>query len=297
MAEPISRKKSFITKQEFALIGAAFLWGGTFLIIHSAMLYCGPLFFVGFRFILAGFFSSMVFWRSLKGITRQELIAGMVVSIAIFLGYSLQTAGLKTLSSTQSAFISAIYVPLVPLLQWVILQKLPRLTSWIGVGFAFIGLMLVSGQGISGIAFSFGELLTLGSAFAIALEIVLISLFAGRVDSRRVTVVQLFFAGILSFCFMPLNGETIPEFSWVWFGAGFGLAAMTALIQLTMNWAQKSVSPTRATIIYTGEPVWAGVFGRIAGERLPSTTFLGALLIIIGILIVELKPEKWRKAR
>ncbi|WP_371809782.1 DMT family transporter, partial [Bartonella sp. M0193] len=127
---------------------------------------------------------------------------------------------------------------------------------------------------------------------AIASEIVFISFFAGRVDSRRVTVVQLFVAGFLSFVAMPVNGETIPAFSWVWVSAGLGLAAMSALIQLTMNWAQRSVSPTRATIIYTGEPVWAGLVGWIAGERLPHLAILGAFCIIIGILVSELKPKR-----
>ncbi|CAM1631430.1 DMT family transporter [Bartonella apihabitans] len=281
-----------LSRQELALIGITFLWGATFLIIHLAMRSCGPLFFVGFRFILAGIFAGIIFWRSLKNISMHDIFAGAVIGIPIFLGYSLQTAGLKTIASSQSAFITAVYVPLVPLLQWIILRKKPRLTSFIGISFAFIGLLLVSGQGIHAIDFSKGEILTLLSAFAIASEIVFISFFAGRVDSRRVTVVQLFVAGFLSFVAMPFNGETIPAFSWGWVSAGLGLAAMSALIQLTMNWAQRSVSPTRATIIYTGEPVWAGLVGRIAGERLPHLAILGAFCIIIGILVSELKPKR-----
>ena len=281
-----------LSRQELALIGITFLWGATFLIIHLAMRSCGPLFFVGFRFVLAGIFASIIFWRSLKNISLHDIFAGTVIGIPIFLGYSLQTAGLKTIASSQSAFITAVYVPLVPLLQWIILRKKPRLTSFIGISFAFIGLLLVSGQGIHAIDFSKGEILTLLSAFAIASEIVFISLFAGRVDSRRVTVVQLFVAGFLSFVAMPVNGETVPDFSWGWVSAGLGLAAMSALIQLTMNWAQRSVSPTRATIIYTGEPVWAGLVGRIAGERLPHLAILGAFCIIVGILVSELKPKR-----
>ncbi len=281
-----------LSRQELALIGITFLWGATFLIIHLAMRSCGPLFFVGFRFILAGIFAGIIFWRSLKNISMHDIFAGAVIGIPIFLGYSLQTAGLKTIASSQSAFITAVYVPLVPLLQWIILRKKPRLTSFIGISFAFIGLLLVSGQGIHAIDFSKGEILTLLSAFAIASEIVFISFFAGRVDSRRVTVVQLFVAGFLSFVAMPVNGETIPAFSWVWVSAGLGLAAMSALIQLTMNWAQRSVSPTRATIIYTGEPVWAALVGRIAGERLPHLAILGAFCIIVGILVSELKPKR-----
>ncbi|AKF46828.1 Permeases of the drug/metabolite transporter (DMT) superfamily [Pseudomonas syringae pv. syringae B301D] len=56
-----------------------------------------------------------------------------------------------------------------------------------------------------------------------------------------------------------------------------------------MNWAQKSVSPTRATVIYAGEPVWAGIVGRLAGERLPGIALLGAALIVAGVIVSEMK--------
>ncbi len=59
-----------------------------------------------------------------------------------------------------------------------------------------------------------------------------------------------------------------------------------------MNWAQKSVSPTRATIIYASEPVWGGVGGRMAGDRLPALALLGAALIVAGVVVSELKPRR-----
>jgi len=58
---------------------------------------------------------------------------------------------------------------------------------------------------------------------------------------------------------------------------------------LTMNWAQKSVSPTRATVIYAGEPVWGGIVGRLAGDRLPALALAGAALIVAGVLASEIK--------
>jgi len=73
-----------------------------------------------------------------------------------------------------------------------------------------------------------------------------------------------------------------------------GLGIFSAIIQVTMNWAQRSVSPTRATVIYTGEPVWAGIFGRLAGERLPLLALVGAAFIVAGVLVSELKLRKRR---
>lgn len=231
----------------------------------------------------------------MKGVTFYEIFAGMSIGLGMFFGYTLQTAGLQTIISSQSAFITALYVPMVPILQWILFKKPPHFASWIGIIFAFVGLVLVSGQGFKGINFSKGEILTLLGALAIAGEIILIGLFANKVDSRRITVIQLFFGGVFSFLCMPLMGENIPEFSWVWLNVGLSLALMSAVIQLTMNWAQKSVSPTRATLIYAGEPVWAGIVGRLAGERLSASALLGGLFILIGIVIAELQPAQWRK--
>ncbi|WP_208435550.1 DMT family transporter [Bartonella phoceensis] len=288
-------KHSFLSKPELALFFATILWGITFLVIHIAVRYSGPLFFVGFRFIVASLICGTIFWRSMKSITVYEIFAGMAIGLGMFLGYALQAMGLQTIISSQSAFITALYVPIVPILQWIVFKKPPRLACWIGIIFAFIGLVFISGQKPGSLDFSKGEILTLLGALAIAGEVILISIFASSVDSRRVTIVQLFFSGLFSFFCMPLMGESIPEFSWVWLNIGIGLALMSAIIQLAMNWAQKSISPTRATLIYAGEPVWAGIVGRLAGERLSPLALLGGLLILIGIVVAEFQLSQWRK--
>jgi drug/metabolite transporter (DMT)-like permease len=83
----------------------------------------------------------------------------------------------------------------------------------------------------------------------------------------------------------------IPDFSWTLLVTALGLGAASAAIQVAMNWAQKSVSPTRATLIYAGEPVWAGIVGRIAGERLPAIALVGAGLIVAAVIVSELKTK------
>ncbi|MDD9329777.1 MAG: EamA family transporter, partial [Bartonella sp.] len=80
-----------LSKQELALFFATVLWGITFLIIHIAVRYSGPLFFVGFRFIVATLITTVIFWRSVKDITVYEIFAGMVIGFGIFLGYTFQT--------------------------------------------------------------------------------------------------------------------------------------------------------------------------------------------------------------
>lgn len=280
-----------LSRPEWALIGVTAIWGGTFLAVHVAMDHSGPLFFVGMRFITAGLISVIVFRRSLRGMRRIDVIAGSAIGLTIFLGYGLQTYGLQSIPSSTSAFLTALYVPLVPLMQWVVFRKRPGAPVLVGVALAFVGLLFVAGPQ-PGVALGAGEIATLVSTIPIAAEIILIGLFAGRVDVGRVTVVQLLVAGALALAVMPLTGEHVPAFSWVWLVAALALGASSCIIQLTMNWAQRSVAPTRATIIYAAEPVWGGVIGRLAGERLPGLAILGAAFIVAGTIVSELKPRK-----
>ncbi|WP_256577013.1 DMT family transporter [Pseudomonas sp. Irchel s3b6] len=280
-----------LSKAECVLVLITMIWEGTFLLVQHAMTVSGPMFFVGLRFAAAAGIVALFSWRNLGQLTWFEFKAGAFIGVAIMLGYGLQTYGLQTILSSQSAFITALYVPFVPLLQWLVLGRRPGLMPSIGIMLAFAGLMLLSGPAGATLNFSAGEIATLISAVAIAAEIILISSYAGRVDVRRVTVVQLAVTSVLAFLMIAPTREALPSFSWLLLASALGLGAASAAIQVAMNWAQKSVSPTRATLIYAGEPVWAGIAGRLAGERLPGLALFGAALIVAAVIVSELKTK------
>jgi len=278
------------------LIFITMIWGGTFLAVHLAMQVSGPFFFVGLRFAAATLVLTLFSLRSLRGLTWYELKAGVFIGIAIMFGYGLQTVGLQTISSSQSAFITAMYVPMVPLLQWLVLGRFPGVMAWVGVLLAFSGLMLLAAPSSADMALSIGEILTLIGTLGMAAEIILIGAYAGKVNVKRVTVVQLATASLAAFLMMVPTGELVPPYSNYLLYSAVGLGLASAIIQVTMNWAQRSVSPTRATVIYAGEPVWAGLVGRIAGERLPGVALLGCALIVLGVLVSEMRIRRKAKA-
>ncbi|HIX39309.1 MAG TPA: DMT family transporter [Candidatus Desulfovibrio intestinigallinarum] len=280
-------------RQELALVAITMFWGGTFPIIHYALTICGPFFFVGCRFILAALLLGFCFRKALREAAPHDVFAGCVIGVVAFLGYFLQTYGLQTISSSRSAFLTALYVPLVPIMQWLFLRRPPTFMNWIGVLCAFAGLLLMAGPGNAGGSFGRGEAATLCGAVVFAGEIIAIGFFAGRVQLQCVTFVQLLTAGVLSLLLMLVTGEPAPADHLdlaLALAAGLGLA--TAVIQLTMNWAQRSVSPTRATLIYASEPVWGGFFGRLTGDRLPLPALIGAACIVTGVLVSEWKRKK-----
>ena len=292
MSASSSRLSLRISRQELVLIFITMVWGGTFLVVHRAMAHSGPFFFVGLRFATASLLLAFFFRRYLKQVTWLEIKAGALIGLSIAGGYGLQTWGMQTISSSQSAFITALYVPVVPLLQWLFLRRPPGLMAWLGILLAFTGLVLVAGPQDGSLTLNAGEIATLLSTLAIAAEIILISRYAGQVDVRRVTLIQLMVASACAFVLMIPNGELVPAMSTPLLLSALGLGAASALIQVTMNWAQRSVSPTRATVIYAGEPGWAGVVGRLAGERLPAAALLGAALIVCGVIVSELRIRR-----
>jgi drug/metabolite transporter (DMT)-like permease len=292
MSASSSRLSLRISRQELVLIFITMVWGGTFLVVHRAMAHSGPFFFVGLRFATASLLLAFFLRRYLKQVTWLEIKAGALIGLSIAGGYGLQTWGMQTISSSQSAFITALYVPVVPLLQWLFLRRPPGLMAWLGILLAFTGLVLVAGPQDGSLTLNAGEIATLLSTLAIAAEIILISRYAGQVDVRRVTLIQLMVASACAFVLMIPNGESVPAMSTPLLLSALGLGAASALIQVTMNWAQRSVSPTRATVIYAGEPVWAGVVGRFAGERLPAAALLGAALIVCGVIVSELRIRR-----
>lgn len=276
---------------QLALLLMTLIWGGTFLLVQYALNFSSPLFFVGCRFAAASLAVGLLYFRHLKNIKRKDIIAGACIGATIAAGYSTQTIGLQTISSSESAFLTALYVPLVPILLWLIFRKVPHVMTWIGVILAFIGLIMLTGNGFNQLSFNFGQSITMLGSIAIALEIILIGFFSKKVDLAKVTVLQLFFASVICFAMMPIFGEHAPtEFSWILVSITLGLGLASAFIQLVMNWAQRYVDPTQAAIIYAGEPVWAGIFGRIAGERLPFIALLGGVLVVFAVIISQLKP-------
>lgn len=273
---------------DLALIGITLIWGATFIVVQTGLQWAGPFGFVALRFGVASLLALAVCWRSLRGLTRAELGAGVLTGLVLFGSYGLQTMGLTAITSSKSAFLTGLYVPLVPLVQLVLFRHLPGRAAWCGIGIAFVGLALLSNP--SGLEFSLGkgEWLTIAGAAMISLEISLIGRFAGRSEPRRIALVQLLTVSLLSLVAMGASGEALPQAHPMLLACVLGMGAATALIQIVMNWAQKTVPATRATIIYAMEPVWAGLIGWLAGEHLSVMMVGGAALVVASVLISQL---------
>lgn len=287
--DTLSTSPAKVHRQEAVLVLITMIWGGTFLAVQHTLNFAGPYTVVGLRFGLAALLLALVLRTKLAGINRAELQGGLQIGVALFFGYTLQTVALEYIPSSKSAFLTALYVPLVPLLQWVWLRQRPNVAAWIGITLAFAGTLALSGSDALSLSFGFGETLTILGALAIAMEILLLSRHAHGCDAGRLAFVQLVVVALLCLPAALLQGEAAPAVSAESVALLVALASATAFIQFGMNWAQKAVSATRATLIYAGEPVWAGLVGWLAGEVLGVSGWVGAGLIVAGMVVSKMR--------
>ena len=278
---------------ELVLVLVTLAWGGTFLVTQLAMRESGPIGLLAVRFALAAAALGAIFAGRLRGLTRGELRAGLVIGVVTFGLYLLQTMGLQHIASSESAFITALYVPIVPLLQLLFLRQPPRAAAWAGIGVSFTGLALLSsGDGLR-LGLGIGEWLTLGCAVMAALHIILVSRWAARSDPMRLAFVQVSVVALLSCVALPFSGEAMPPMTPTFLAAAAGLGLVaTAFAMSAMNWAQRTVSATRATLIFALEPVWGGVVGALAGEPMTLAIVAGSALILLGVLVSEYRPRR-----
>jgi drug/metabolite transporter (DMT)-like permease len=116
---------------DLSLVGVTLIWGGTFLAVQTALQWSGAFAFVGMRFAVAALLALLLCRRQLAGLNRTELLGGIGIGVILYFSYNLQTLGLGHIASSTSAFLTGLYVPLVPLLQWGLFRQRP---GWLAGG-------------------------------------------------------------------------------------------------------------------------------------------------------------------
>ena len=253
---------------ELAMLAVTAVWGSTFVLVRDAVAQVPPFTFIAYRFLAAALLLAALRPRLAAGGQPGLVGAGAVAGLALFAGYGFQTVGLQYTTASNAGFITGLSVVLTPLL-------------------AAVGLGLLSLQALE---VRRGDALVLGCAVAFAAHILLLGRYAPRFSSYRLAVVQLGSAGLLALAWAALAGDlVVPGSAEVWVALLITSVAASAGAFLIQTRAQREVSPTRTAVILTMEPVFAGLFGfLLAGERLSGRGWLGAGLILAGMLVAEL---------
>ena len=161
-------------RPEWALVMVTALWGASFILLSISLKGLSPALLVALRFIGGALVMALILRSRLFNLRKEDWIAGFSAGSCIFLGYFLQTVGLQTISSSISAFLTALYVPFVPLFQLILFRKHPGLIVSCGILTAFLGMILIMDPSRISLSGNFGEWITIASACFCALEILVL---------------------------------------------------------------------------------------------------------------------------
>jgi len=275
-------------KAELSLLLLTFIWGTTFPLVKTALSFSSAFVFLTFRFGLATLAIWLIFSQKISFKDKGVLKAGAVIGVFLFLGFAFQTLGLKYTAASKSAFITGLFVVMIPPLSYLILKEKIRIFSLIGVILAISGLYLLTCP--KGSEFNLGDLLTFFCAVSFSFQVIFVQIYTKRFDFLTLTFIQIAFTACLSLPFM-LVFEKIKLVYHPHLVLAILVCAIlaTALALFIQNRMQKDTTTVKAALIYAMEPVFAAIFSFILlGEVLGWFGILGGGLILSGMLCSEL---------
>ena len=279
-------------RADLALVVVCLIWGTTFIIVKQAVADISVLLFLTIRFSIAtALLAFMCANRKQRGPLRGSLRGGVLAGMCLFSGYVLQTFGLRYTSASKTGFITGLYIPLVPALGALVYRKAPRISEAIGVALAFLGMALMTIEKDI-LSISRGDLLVAGGAFAYACHILVLARFSKIGDVGWLATVQIATAATLgSLTFWWAEPVAVRWTTAVWIALAVTSVLATAFAFSALTWAQKHTTATHTVLILSLEPVFAWLASYLtAGEVLNTRGIAGAVLILAGILVAELKP-------
>jgi drug/metabolite transporter (DMT)-like permease len=279
-----------LSRAEFSLVGIAAIWGLTFTMVQDAVEQLPVLDFLGYRFTAAALIVAIVFRRSLARLSRAGWRAGLVMGIFLTASYVLQTFGLEHTSASNTGFITGLFVVITPVLAALLLRERIGTLGWSAAVVSAIGLYLLSGTHGFNLR---GDGLVLLCAVAVAAHILVTSRYARDHDTGALLAVQLGVCGLSCLAAGAVtSGLEAPRGGSVWLSLFVTAVFASALGFFVQTYAQRHAPPARTALILASEPAFGGLFGYLlAGDRLSTTAWLGAALIMAAIVAVELLPR------
>ena len=277
---------------------AAIIWGSSFVVQQIGTGQLGTITFTGSRFLVGAVIVLPFALRQMRRVGQQErkflaidwlgiLLTGCVLLTAAVL----QQHGILRTSLTNSGFLTALYVPLVPVLGLIILKRKVHFAIWPASTSCFIGTYILSGA--QSVELVTGDLWVISSTIFWATHVMLVGIMASRTGAPLVVAAGQFLVcglGGLALGFF-VEGPTFPQILGAVWGilyVGIFSVGMAFTLQVV---GQRYTPAADAAIILSSETLFAAIGGMVfLGERLSLVQLSGGVLILASILAVELVP-------
>lgn len=281
------------------LLVTSLIWGFAFVIVKDSLVFIPPVYMLAFRFTIACIGLLFVFSKRLRKINKDNVKSSIVLGILLYVSYLLQTIGCLYTTAGKNAFITTIYVVIVPFLYWFISKNKPDIYCLLSAFMAIIGIGLLSMN--SDLSINIGDVLTLLCGFGYAIHLIYINKYSKYQDPIILTFLQILVAAILSWLTAPiLNGgfptkATNPNIIIGMLYLGIGSTMIAFLLQ---NIGQKYIEPSTVALLLSMESVFGVIFSvLVLGEIITTKMLIGCCLIFIAVIMAETKFEFIKLAR
>lgn len=280
---------------DLILIFAAIIWGVAFLFQKTAMDHVGPLTFIAARGVVAVLaLLPLALYEARQSTTSADprvwriALAGGAM---FFAGAWLQQEGIRTATVTNTGFLTALYVVITPFVAWMAMGRVPSWLVWPAVMLSAFGTWLLGGGAIG--AFSRGDVLVALSAFFWACHVVMTGSAARHRRPIGFTVAQFAVVAALgAIGAMVLETATLVGLQGAAWDIAFVGLLSSALTFTLLTMALQHTPPSEAAVIVSTETLFAALAAYLVlGERLPGIGWIGAGLILLATLLVQLGPS------
>ncbi|MCZ7646849.1 MAG: DMT family transporter [Planctomycetota bacterium] len=265
--------------------------------------------FIAWRFLLALLLYALLSLRSQRGYTRADVLGGVTTGLCFVAGLFLQLLGLRFVAPSISGFLTALAVVFVPLAQTFLLRRPLRPGTWLAVGLASSGMLILTagggGEAAARAPFPFfGETLTILGSVAFTGQILCLDRFGREAHTARLTTVMFGTTALagLGVGLLAPGGVALyeaerftqlcsdPTFVWT---LGSIVVFSSGVAFHLMNGCQPRLAPATAGVLYTLEPVFATGFSILLGqEEFRASLAGGGGLIFLALLTVARGPSR-----
>jgi drug/metabolite transporter (DMT)-like permease len=287
------------------LLLAALIWGSAFVGQSWGMASLGPLTFTGLRFALGAAVVAPLAWHEWRAMTAAGRPPGRAhaqwiawLGSLLCAGVVMQQVGLMTTTVTNAGFLTALYVPLVPLLAWAFQRQAPHWTVWPAAAGCLLGTWLLTGA--SPRSLQAGDLWMLASAAPWAVHVLLVGQVANRLRGAYLLACGQFVVCAVIALALGLATEAIDLDG---LRSAAGTIAYTGVLSVGVGFTlqvvgQRHAQASDAAIVLSSETVFAALFGAaFMGDRLGATGLAGCALILLCIVLVQTVPALKTKLR
>lgn len=275
------------------LILTAAIWGFAFVVVKDSVDTIPPVYMVSIRYTIAAVLLGFVLISQFKKLNRYYWIHGAVTGLMLALGYITQTIGCKYTTAGKNAFLTTIYVILIPLISWPLNKKRPHFVVFLSAVMALVGIGLLALRNEGGVlGFNVGDSLTLICGLFYALHIIFTAKFSQDKNPVILTWIQFIVAAVFSWAVSPLIDGSFSVallkssrviFSMLYLGIFSSLVAF-----LLQNICLKYMESSLASLFLSLESVFGVIFSAIfLRERMTLVMLIGCVLIFAAITIAD----------